>query len=527
MHYFITALTLLCLCCSCSNPPSQKSNSDQHAHIAVADDPTSLDPRFVRDLPSSTTMRLLFEGLMKTTQGGKVIPGIAETVSLSEDKKTYTFYLRPTSWADGTPLTAEDFVQTWKSVLSPSTPAPNAYQLYLIKGAKNAKEGIASIDSIGVKAQDPHTLVVELEYPAPYFLEMVSCHFFFPVHPLTRTLGDKIEQEKIIGNGPFKLDTWTKRSELKVGKNPYYWDASHVALDGLSLQVLDENTALQLFQAGELDWAGSPLSTLPQDSIISLKQRNILHVLPGAGTFWFRLNTNKLPFTNEKMRRAFALAINRKSLVEHITQGNQLPAIGIIPPAFGIPSSNDYTDNDTETAKILFSEALQEENLSPNTFPSLTLNYAYNDRYHKIAQAIQQQWNQTFGINIALGSNESQVHLDKIKKGDYWISLGSWFADIRDPINFLEIFKLKDTPTNQTFWQSLAFVDLLDRANLEADPEKRLALLAAAEKVLIKAMPVIPLFHSAYNYLKNEKLEGVYFSPLGYLDFKEAYFDKR
>lgn len=528
MYHLIASLLLFCLCFGCSNSSSSKAkNTGQQVRIAIADDPTSLDPRFVRDLPSSTTMRLLFEGLMRTGQDGQAIPGIAEKIAVSDDQKTYTFYLRSSFWADGTPLTAEDFVRTWRSILSPSTPAPNAYQLYLIQGAKNAKEGKIPVDAIGVKAIDSLTLVVELEHPTPYFAEMVSCHFFFPVHPVMRDPENKRSDEGIIGNGPFQLDTWIKRDELKVVKNPRYWDAAHVALEGVNLQVLEEQTALQLFHAGQLDWVGSPLSTLPQDAIAPLKQQNQLYIMPAGGTYWFRLNTRRFPFSNEKIRHAFSLALDRQSLVEHITQGNQQPAIGIIPPGFGIPLYEDYPANRVAIAKTLFAEMLQEEGLSSTTFPQITLNYAYNDRNHKIVQAIQQQWNQTFGIDVVLGGSEPQVHLDRVKRGDYWISLGSWFADIRDPINFLEIFKFQDNPTNQTLWQSLAYIELLDQADAEPDLEKRLQLLANAEQTLLQAMPIIPLFHSAYNYLKTDQLEGVYFSPLGYLDFKEGYFTSR
>lgn len=512
-----------CVCSGCSNSSAEKkTDGGKQVHVAIAEDPTSLDPRFVRDLSSSTTMRLLFEGLMRTAKDGKLAPGIAEKVDISEDQKTYTFHLRPSFWADGTPLTAEDFVHTWQSVLSPSTPAPNAYQLYLIQGAKQAKEGKIPVEAIGVKAQDPLTLIVHLEHPAPYFLEMVSCHFFFPVHASMRASEGGKSSREMIGNGPFQLDSWINRDELRFVKNPHYWDAAQVSLKGISFQILDEQTALQLFKAGQLDWAGSPLSTLPQDTIAPLKEANQLKIMPAGGTYWFRLNTKRLPFSNEKMRHAFSLALDRNALVEHITQGNQQPAVGIIPPGFGVPSLSGYPDNRLETAKTLFAEALKEEGIAPDMFPEITLNYAYNDRNHKIAQAVQQQWNQALGIQVILGGSEPQVHLDRIKRGEYWISLGSWFADIRDPINFLEIFKFQDNPTNQTFWQSVAYIDLLNRADVEANPEKRLELLAYAEQTLMQALPVIPLFHSAYNYLQSDQLEGVYFSPLGFLDFKEA-----
>lgn len=521
MRYFITSIaSILLILSSCSNKPTEtKKNS--YLRLATAEDPFSLDPRLVRDLASSSYMRMLYEGLMRTTANGEVIPAVAEEVTLSDDKKTYTFHLRSSTWSDGSPVTAEDFEQTWKSVLSPSVPAPNAYQLYLIKGAKAAKEGKEPADTIAVKAVDSKTLVVELEQPAPYFLEMVSSHFFFPVH---QSMRDNLElpPAQVINNGPFKLENWARRSEFNVVKNPSYWDAQNVALSGISLHILDEHTAFQLFKAGELDWTGSPLSTLPQDAILPLKQQNKLEIAPGAGTHWFRLNTSNPPFDNEKMRQAFALALDRQSIVDHVTQGNQIPAIGVIPPAFGLTDQKYYADHDTAKAQVLFNEALKEENLTKETLPEISIRYASNDRNHKIAQAVQQQWNKTFGIHVALDGSESQVFLDKVKTGNYEIAMGSWYADIRDPINFLEIFKSKDNPTNLTFWQNEAYSKLLDESSMELDPKKRKEILVDAETLLIENMPVVPIFHNSYNYLKAPNVQEVYFSPLGYLDFKNA-----
>jgi len=510
----------------CSNDDSTVPPHLQSFTIASIDDPHSLDPRLVRDLSASTTMHLLFEGLMRTNASGILEPAIANRVTISDDLRTYTFKLRPSEWADATPLTAEDFAETWLSTLSPGFLAPNAYQLYMIKGAKKFKEGLISKDLVGIKVISSDTLIVELEQPTPYFLELTSCHFYFPVHRETREEGADTG-DAIIGNGPFKQNRWEHRSAFEVVKNPLYWDASAVHLDRITLQILDEATALQLFKAGSLSWAGSPLSTLPQDAIASLREQKVLQVLPGAGTHWFRFNTERAPFNSEKIRRAFALALDRQAIVDHVTQGNQQPAIGIIPPSFGFGDQNYYLDHDVKEAQKLFKEALEENGGSVATMPQITLLYAANDRNHKIAQAVQHQWNQAFNINLVLESGEGKIVTDRMRSGKYQIGAGSWYADILDPINFLEIFQSKDLPTNQTFWHSDAYTALLEKSALENSPTKRLELLNEAEKILIEGMPIAPLFYSAFNYLKEDNIKGVYFSPLGYLDFKEAFFENK
>ena len=522
---FVLFAFLTALCCSCkdgTSPIPWSSNNDVLS-IAMADDPQSLDPRLVRRLETVTALRMLYEGLLTTDREGQVIPGIAERYALSDDNKTYTFFLRDSTWSDGTPLTAQDFVETWRSVLSPSFPAPNAYQLFLIKGAKEAKEGTLPLEAIGVNAVDDKTLVVELKEPAPYFTELVSSYFFYPVSKPMRVSGGEWNRNEVVGNGPFVLKSWKRRAEFLVKRNPHYWDAANVKVAAVSLQILDENTALQLFKAGSLDWAGSPLSALPQDAMASLKKQGLLKVASGAGTHWFRVNTMKPPFNNAKMRKAFALAINRQAIVDHITKGGQQPAMQLVPPAFGLRPQNYFSDHNSSVANALFEEALKEEGISRDALPPIALRYAANrDREHKVAQAVQQQWKKVLHVDVALDNTESQVLYDKMRTGDYQLCLGSWFADFQDPINFLEVFQFKDNPTNQTFWHSLSYARLLDRSSQATSERKRNALLTEAETELMAAMPVIPLFHSAYNYLESDRVEGVVLSPLGILDFKHA-----
>lgn len=516
---YLSILYLVFCLSSCSKEASRSKSGV--LKVATEEDPHSLDPRLVRDLSTCTLLHLVYEGLMRTDADGKLGTGAAMSVLVSDDKRTYTFELREANWSDGTPVTANDFEETWKSILSPTFPAPNAYQLYLIKGAKEAKEGRISPDHIGVHAVRPSTLVVELNEPTPYFLEMTSCHFFFPVSAKARQ--SQTPSDTAIGNGPFKIDSWKKRDSIVLEKNAAYWDAKNVLLSGVELVVLDESTALHLFKSQELDWIGSPLSTLPQDALPALKEQGDLKVFQGAGTHWIRVNTRSFPLNDFKMRQALSSALNRGSIVDHITQGNQTAAIGIVPETFGFGVRSYFNDNDLKRAQELFDEALQEKGISKEKMPKMTFRYAANDRNHKIAQTLSQQWNQALGIAVGLEASEPRVLFDKMRTGDYDLSLGSWYADIEDPINFLEVFKSRDNPTNQTGWQDDEFIRLLN-ASSSLEAGKRLEVLKEAEKTLIEAMPVIPLFHSSYNYLIRPEVQGVFFSPLGFLDFKYAYF---
>lgn len=519
------------LVCSCSQENHTSLNdhttseSSKIARIATVSDPLSLDPRLVRELGSINVINTLFEGLMHIGPDQKPEFAIAKSVDISPDLLTYTFTLRDSIWSDGTPLTASDFADTWLSTLNPSFPAPNAGMLYGIKNAKAAKEGIMPLSAVGIQASSPSTLIVQLEQPLPYFLELLSTHFFLPVTPSMRNQTPNQQMsspEKLIGNGPFKIGRWRQRDEVIVVKNPRYWNANTVALDGIAFQVLEDNTALQLFKSGKLDWTGSPIGTLSQDAISTLKETGDLKIAPAAGTHFLRFNTQKAPFDNINMRAAFNAAIDRKAIVDHITQGNQLIAMGLIPPSFGLEKQLYYKDHDKAASQKLYMAALIDLKNKSENLPEITLCYSGNDRNRKISQTLQQQWNKAFGISVKLESCENQVFYEKLRSGNYQISLGSWYADVRDPINFLEIFKTKDSPTNNTYWENTRFAELLERSAGESSPQERNQLLSEAESILLKEMPIAPLFHASFNYLINPRLEGVILLESGIINFNNA-----
>jgi oligopeptide transport system substrate-binding protein len=488
----------------------------QIVRISIAEDPQTLDPRKARNVPTVTILHMLYEGLMRPSGSGP-LPGLAKEVKISNDLTKYTFRLRESYWSNGDPLTAEDFIRTWRKILDPSFPAPNAYQFYMIKGAKEAKLGQLPVEEISLTSPDPLTLVVQLEAPTPYFLDLLTTHFFYPYHSHSSDVNT-------ISNGPFRLEQWTHNNELILNKNPFFWDHGQVHLKGIEVLVLDDHTALTMYDRHELDWAGSPMGTLPQDAILPLKLQHRLHIRPAAGTHWFRFNTEKSPFSNLAMRKAFALALNRKDIVEHVTQGNQRPALSIVPPGLGLKDNAFIEDHAVTEAWKAYQEALEALKISKDEFPKITLCYANSERNHKIAQAVQQQWKKALDVDIELKNCESQVFNEQLQKHEYLIASGSWYADFKDPINFLEVFKYKDTPTNNTQWENKRYIELLNLSSKEADPEKRKALLLEAETILMHDMPVAPLFFGAFNYLKKESLLGTYFSELGFIDFTYAFF---
>lgn len=517
--------SFFCYSCQQSTTLTPPEAPKRELRLSISDDPATIDPRVARDLNSITAIRMLFEGLMRPSLDGSLQPGIAESVEVSEDLKRYVFHLREAYWSNGDSVTAHDFEYAWKTILTPSFPAPNAYQLYLIKGARDAKEGKKSLTDVGIDAVNAKTLIVELEESCPYFLELTAFHAFFPVNrkldeQKSRWSEDAIQE--VIGNGPFSIHQWKRHNLFAVKKNPLYWDCEQVKLDSIKIYVLEENTALQLFESGGLEWAGSPLSLIPADAVPTLKQNGQLEIALATGTQWLRFNTAKSPLDHSKIRKALSYAIDRNAIVANITQGNQIPATGIVPPQLGICQEPYFADHNVELAKQLFMEALEELELSNEVFPVIQLQYPTNDRSHKIAQALQQQWQTILPIEVKLLSTEGKVLYSNVSQGDYQIALGSWFADFRDPMNFLEIFKSRMQPTNSTQWEDQNYTGLLEASSKEKDPSRRRLLLNQAESVLMEQMPVAPLFHYTFTYVKKPGVNGVLVSDLGFMDFKYA-----
>lgn len=398
MNYKSLALVILCsffALSSCNNPSSKDSKQPTSLHIAISTDPTTMDPRRGRSLYSAQIMQALFEGLMRFDQNGKLLAAGAESFEASLDLKTYTFKIRPNEWSNGKPVTSYDYAYNLKSTLDPNFPAPNAYQLFDIVNARDIKEGKQPIENLGIETPDEKTLVIHLENPHTYFLELTAFHGFFPVneendkkHP---SWPDGPASE-VVSNGPFILNEWKHNQSVKLKKNPYYWDANNVKIDALQFSMLEGNTALQLFEQEKLDWIGSPLSTIPCDVIPGLKAENRLYNSLAAGTYWIRFNTSATPLNNLKFRLALSYAIDRKSIVKHIAQGNQTAATSIVPPSFTNYHPPYFKDHDIVLARRLFQEALVELNLSIDNFPKITLSYGHDEILHKIAQSIQQEW---------------------------------------------------------------------------------------------------------------------------------------
>lgn len=503
-------------------------------NINIKTEPFSLHPGLANDSVSGGVIRQIYEGLTRVNSKGEPEEGMASKIETSKDGKTYTFTIRDgAKWSNGDPVTAQDFEYAWKWALDPNNESQYAYQLYYIKGAEAANTGKGKLDDVGVKAVNDKTLKVELNNPTPYFTQLTSFYTYMPVN---KKIAEKHKNwntnagENYVSNGPFKMTAWKHSGSITLEKNDQYWDKDSVKLKKINMvMIINNNTELKKFQAGELDWAGMPLGQLPTESLPTLKKDGSLHVEPIAGVYWYKFNTEAKPLNNVNIRKALAYAIDRSSIVKNVTQGEQIPAMAAVPPSmkgFKDNTKGYFKDNDVKSAKEFLNKGLKELGVkNASDLPAIKLSYNRDDAHAKIAQAVQEMWKKNLGVKVELDNSEWNVYIDKLHSQDYQIARMGWLADFNDAINFLEMFRDKEGGNNDTGWEDPEFKKLLNQSQLEMDPDKRIEELKKAEKIFIDAMPVVPVYFYTDPWVQDKNLKNVILTGTGEVYFRNASFE--
>lgn len=519
--------------CSTSQGTAQPNENSQSGaaaeakpmvlHWSINSEPPSLDPGIAVDADSFDMIYAAFEGLTSYDLNGELTNATAESFTNSPDFTKYTFKIRQDAkWSNGDPVTAHDFVYAIKRNLDPKTASEYAYQLYYIKGGEEYNTGIGSADDVGVKALDDHTVEFTLKSPTPFFRELTFFPTLFPLHQKTVESNPQwaAEAATIVGNGPFIMEEWEHKVKIAFAKNDNYWDKENVKLDRLEISMIDDNnTAFSMFENGDLDWGGYPASTLPPDVIPSLKDAGTLMVASNPGTQSVVFNTTKPPFNNKKIRQAFAYAIDRQAIIDNILQTGVPAAYGWVPSSMGLKPEGFFKE-DPQKAKQLLEEGMKELGLT--TFPSVTYTFDTTDMNKKLAEALQDQWKQTLGVDVKLYTAELKVYRDMRSQANFDMIRFQWGADFNDPINFLEMFRDKTGGNNHPDWENPKFKDLIDQSYSEPDLEKRKQILLEAETILMEEMPLAPINFRGNPYVKNDKVKDFVIFPLGGAYFKYA-----
>jgi len=478
-----------------------------------AAEPETLDPHQATGTPAYDILRDLYEGLTTESVRSELQPGAAESWEISEGGTRYVFHLREDGrWSNGEPVTAHDFVSSFRRVLDPLTASPNAQMLTSIVNADAVIKGNLPADQLGVRALDTLTLEIRLTSPTPYFLGLLNHSAAYPVHSasLPQAGAAFARRGKLISNGAYMLDDWRPHEYLEAVKNPYYWDRGNVAIERVRFLPIEEPfTELHQYRADEIDYT----DTIPSGQLDWVEENlpGELHIAPYLVVYYYYFNLYDEPFkSNRKLRQALSMAIDRERIVNRVTGRGEVPAYGWVPPGIHGYANQAYPWKDLDQrersrqAQRLFSEA----GFVPDDAPSVRILYDTHSTHKRVAQALQGMWKDVLGIETELVNQEWAVYLQSRKSPEgAQLTRSAWVGDYNDPNTFLEIFR---SGNNQNIggYVSTVFDDLIDAAAEEIDPEKRRQLLREAEWTLLDDYAFIPIYFFVSKHLVKPYVEG-------------------
>ena len=472
--------------------------------ISQRNEPATLDPQLATLPDEFFIIRALGEGLLTPSpDGGAPLPGAAEKWTLSPDGLTYTFHLRAdTKWSNGDPVTAGDFVYSIRRALTPALAAPKAALFFPLKNAEAFyRRRVTDPAMIGARTHGDRELELTLAQPCADFPAIVASGPWIPVHRATvERLGAAwTSPGNFVGNGPFTLTAWRPNQEIVVTRNPSYRDAAAIKLQEVRFAAFDSgDTEERAFRAGQVDVT----MAVPFTKLASYRaeQPSALHTVPLHETRYLALNITRPPLDNPKVRRALALALDRRALVEKVLLGGQQPAFNFIPPGLGGYLPQAQITEDVAEARRLLAEAGFPEG---HGFPKLELTTWVNS---PVLEAVQQMWRTNLGVDIALAQREARTHLAALTVGDYALAL---VPAIPDYDGASDLFTQLQTGNalNYPHWSNAEFDRLVNEAGQLASPAARNAAYQSAEKILLNEMPLIPLYFNTQNFLVSPRVQ--------------------
>lgn len=475
-------------------------------------DPESLDPHKTSTVYEAHILRDLFLGLVMQDKDANLIPGAAESWTVSDDGLVYTFKLRQgATWSDGSAVTAEDFVYSFRRLEDPATGAEYASMLYPIVGAEEVNTGKGKVEDMGVKAVDASTLEVTLKAPTPYFLEMLTHQAAYPVNKaaIDKLGADWIKPGNLVSNGAFTLAEFVPNDHIKLVKNPKFYDAANVKIDVVNfIPTEDRSTAIKRFEAGELD----SNDDIPTEQMADLKAKfgDQLRVGAQLGTYYYAMKWDKEPWSNLELRKAVAMAIDRDFIAEKVWQNSMLPSYTMVPPGIEgyTPIEADYAtmsqiDREDEAKKIL-----EKLGYGPDKPLKMEIRYNTSENHKNTAVAIQEQL-KPLGIEVSLVNTDTKTHYGFLEqKGDFDTARVGWIADYKDPETFLGVAR-KASGNNYSVYDNPKFEEAMDKAAASGGkPEERMKDLQEAERIVLSDTGFIPILYYSYKNLVSPKLKG-------------------
>ncbi len=538
LGFTVGLLLLLGGCYSASSSSSSTSSEAKKQEIAISlpTQLSTLDTTQTTDKNTFTIAQQIFEGLYRFDDDSNPVPGLAKSVAISDDGKTYTFQLRDNlKWSNGTVLTAADFVFAWKRLVDPATQGPNAYLLDSVVNSYDVRTAAKPVSELGISAPDDQTFVVKLAQAQPSFLSVVSIAWLAPQNEAYVTeQGDDYGKtsENLIYSGPFALEDWNQTGDdWTLVKNKNYYDAKEVKLATVhGSTVKEENTGINLYQSGELDLTRISGQYVQQYS----SEKGFVSHNDVANYF---LDFNKKAGTalaNVHLRKAIALAIDKTSLANDVLNDGSKALNGLIPAnLYANPDtkedfrnySGSYNTYDLTEAKKEWQQA--QADLGDSV--KIDLLVSDDDNGKKISEYIQSQLQDNLsGLTITITpqpkNNVNQSRRDK----NYELSLSGWIAGSSDLDSYFNLYKT-GSAYNYGAYDNDEYTTLVEKARTTDanDPDKQFADYKQAEAILLeKDAAQVPLYQSASNYLINPKIKGIAYHLYGdYFNLRGAYVE--
>lgn len=514
----ILTLSITTGCKSTGNSGLQGTTDTDRISVNLPGSPPELNSMLATDTVSGDILRTCMSGLFKLDENDQPQPDLVENWEVSNDNKTYTFYLRRDgAWSNGDPVTANDFAFAWTYAMDAANASPYAFLLYEnIKNGQAFYEGTALATDLGVKVLDDYTLQVEMEQPIPYALTLFTSFIYLPVNQQAfEAIGAENygkSPETFLSNGAYQLVEWTRDDHILVTKNEAHYNAANIFIPEIRFTMItDSNAALNALRAGELD-----TTNITGEQMLQLEKDNAENVKKyyDNSTWFLRFNTQNELLSNVKLRQALGMAIDTEQLCTNVLKDGSVPANGYVPPKIAGAAGQLYADArgnihapKTADAKALWEEGLQELGIDGT---EVSLRYLCDDTtYSKLqAEYFQAQWKENLGLDVQIDSMPFKARLAATKDGDFDMVFSGWSPDFNDPMTFLSLFTSQSS-NNSGKYQSAQYDQLIAQAMVEHDELIRQKLLIEAETLLLQDAPIMPLYFSCVPYVVSDKLAGM------------------
>ncbi|MEY4689166.1 MAG: Periplasmic oligopeptide-binding protein precursor [Verrucomicrobiota bacterium] len=528
----LAGLLLLAGGCARRDPTAATGARAGILHVGNGAEIQSLDPHLAGGSVDHNVLSTLFEGLLTLDEETLAPrPGAAERWEVSADGLTYTFHLRRNGrWSNGDPLTARDFLLSFRRALSPGFASEYRDALYPVRGAEAfAKGRVADFAETGFAAPDDHTLVITLAQPAAYFPTVLRANVCFPVHSpsvlrggaaLEDRTGRWTDMRPFVGNGPFRLVEWREQRHLEVERNPHYWDADRVRLKGIRFHPAESTQAQELaFRAGQLHTTWD----VPLAKVAAYRRDSpeLLRVEPYFESYFIRFNTRHPVLRDARVRRALALAVDRVAITRDVLRGGQAAAASLTPPGLGGYTPPAAVPHDPAAARSLLAAAgfPGGQGLGP-----LELSTISSEINQSIAETLQAMWRRELGLEVRITRKEFKVLLNSLDTLDYALARGRWIAEYPDPLTYLSIFTTGNG-VNGTGFSDPVYDELVASAARAPSAAARFEVLRRAESHLMEQVPVAPIYWGSRATLVAPRVRGWKPSPLGFRNYKDVWLE--